>query len=121
MMTMNFLNNTHRDNFHKLIDISKIYMGDTERVSLFYILSGNDDLFSKKQSIYNFEENELNFHGFKKTKVDFCQSSKALIRLGLNLFNGYWDRYTNPLLILGYLDYTNYNLAINAIEIRFSF
>jgi hypothetical protein len=116
---MNFLNNNHEYKFNKLADEASLKSYDNERIALFYIISGNNDLFKKKEYIYNFKNNVAKIFYFKKLNVDFCTSSKSLIRLGFNLFNGYSDRYTNPLTLLYPLSGTNYNLAINAIKIRF--
>jgi hypothetical protein len=118
---MTFLNDIHKDNFYKLFTQAAIHSCDNERIALFYIISGNNDLFKKKYFIYDFNENTLKFFSFKQTKIDFCSSSKSLIRLALNLFNGYSDKYTNPLNLLSQLTYDNYDLAINAIKIRFNF
>ena len=116
---MIFINNIHKTNFKKLLNRTKINVCDSERISLFYIISGNDDLFNKKSIIYNFVDNNIKFYSFEYINEDFCSSSKSLIRLGANLYNGYSDSYIDPLNLLGYLDYNNYKLAINAIQLRF--
>ena len=51
--------------------------------------------------------------------VDFSTSSKALIRLGFNLYNSYSDNSMSPVDILYSLDGNNYNLAMNGMAIRF--
>jgi hypothetical protein len=116
---MIFLNDIHKYNFEKLVNQINLNMFDTERLALIYIISGNTDLFNKKNAIYDFSKNIINFCNFKQTNTDFCSSSKALIRLGVNLFNGYTDKYTDPLSLLQCLGYDNYELAINAIKLRF--
>lgn len=116
---MSFLNSLHESNYKKLAKKASLNIHDVERKSLFYIIAGNKDLFSKSSNIYNFNENCINFNSLNKSKTDFCSSSKALIRLGFNLFNGYTDKYTNPLFLLGCLDQDNYKIATNAIHIRF--
>lgn len=116
---MNFLNNTHKNNYINLIRQSDIYEDDLERKTLFYIIAGNDDLFKKKNYIYDFSENCIDLNSLITDKVDFCFSSKSLIRLGFNLYNGYNDEYTTPLYLLGSLDSGNYTIANNAINLRF--
>jgi hypothetical protein len=116
---MFFLNLLHKKNFLHLVEISNLNLQDIERKALFYVLAGNSDLFSKKNCIYNFNNNSLIFNTFKYTNVDFSSSSKALIRLSLNLFNGYSDEFTNPFNLFFPLGNNNYILAINAIFIRF--
>lgn len=117
---MVFLNDSHKSNFQKLLFLSTLNTYDSERKSLLYLISGNNDIFVKKKHIYDFSNNHAIFKGFNQCNVDFCSSSKALIRLALNLFNGYTDKYTDPLNLLAYLDNNNCTLAINAIKIRFN-
>lgn len=116
---MYFLNNKHKNMYLKLVKNANIDPNDIERKVLFYIISGNSDLLKKKASVYDFNEGFINFDCLDSTTVDFCSSSKALIRLGFNLYNGYADDYTNPVDILGKLDSNNYLIANRAINIRF--
>lgn len=117
---MLFLNDSHKSNFQKLVLLSTLNPYDYERKSLLYLISGNNDIFFKKKHIYNFFNNHPIFKDFNQCNADFCSSSKALIRLALNLFNGYTDKYTDPLNLLAYLNNNNYKLAINSIKIRFN-
>jgi hypothetical protein len=116
---MFFLSQLHKHNFLNLVKLSNLHPQDVERKSLFYVIAGNSDLFSKKNSIYNFNNNSLIFISFDLIEADFSSSSKALIRLSLNLFNGYSDEFTNPFYLFYPLGNQNYILAINAIFIRF--
>ncbi len=116
---MIFLNDIHKNNFKNLLNNTEINFCDKERIALFYIIAGNNDLFSRKSIIYNFVDNNIKFYTFDCLNEDFCYSSKALIRLGANLYNGYTDNYIDPLNLLGYLDSKNYKLAINSIKLRF--
>ena len=91
---------------------------DVERASLFFIITGNDDLYKKRNHIYNIEE-----HGIclclECQDVDFPSSGRALIRLGFNLYNGWADSLTTPISILGCLDSQNLLLVEIALKIRF--
>ena len=51
---MQFLNKKHKERFEELIQSDNTYQEDVERRSLFYILSGNEDLFRKRNHIYHF-------------------------------------------------------------------
>jgi len=102
--------------YYEFVKRSNMAPDDTERTSLFFILSGNDDLYSKVNHIYNFDENSIRPECF--STVDLCSSSKALVRLGFNLFNGYTDDYTDVLSLFCNLDSQNSKLAISAIMIR---
>lgn len=116
---MTFLNDIHKKNYMELAQKTSLHPDDSERKSLFYIIAGNNDLFNKKRFIYDFFNNCIK-PNFMEENVYFCSSSKSLIRLGFNLYNGYTDEYTNPLNILGSLDPNNFIIANNAINIRFN-
>jgi hypothetical protein len=117
---MVFLNNSHKLKYIYLTQNSHIHKDDLERKSLFYIISGNDDLFRKKNYIYDFHENSIKIECLSSTEVDFSSSSKNLIRIGFNLYNGYTDERMNLLWMLASLDAVNLNLLFNAIYLRFT-
>jgi len=94
---MRFLNTEHENKLIELIQRDGIHPKDKERISLFYILSGNADLFVKSGFIYDFKNHQIEPECLVNGGVDFCSSSRALIRLGYNLYNGYQDDMTTPL------------------------
>ena len=108
----------HKTHFQKLLEEDNTYPSDAERIALFYIISGNSDLYGKRSYIYDFKK-----RGIKKClqneDVDFSSSMKSLIRLGFNLYNGYTDNFTSPAKLFYSLDEDNQRLALNAISIRF--
>lgn len=114
-----FINNSHKSRYVKMLAKADIHKDDLERKSLFYIISGNEDLYFKKKEIYNFFENSIIPECLDSEKVDFCSSSKDLIRLGFNLFNGYSDDHMNPLFLLCGLDSKNLFIAVQSILLRF--
>lgn len=116
---MRFFSYQHEKNFNTLIQEDNTHPQDKERYSLFYILSGNSDLFRKRHHIYDFADSCIIPECLTNGVADFCSSSKALIRLGFNLYNSYEDEYTSPIDILCNLDEQNYNLAIQSLNIRF--
>ncbi|MCK9470696.1 MAG: helix-turn-helix transcriptional regulator [Bacilli bacterium] len=110
------LNN--KDNFIELIKRDNTNRDDIERIALFYIIAENEDLFEKVNDIYDFEEGGSTPYKALEGEggYDFCGSSRSLIRIAYNLYNGY------PADILGTLynlDEVNYRIAINGINIRF--
>ncbi len=113
-----FLNSKHMENYLDLVMEDQMCTGDVERASLFYIISGNDDLYRKQRFIYDTKNHSIK-RCLDNTDVDFSSSIKALVRLGLNLYNGWSDEYTTPVDLLGCLDDNNRKLARNAIQIRF--
>lgn len=116
---MMFLNYKHTKNFKALIEEDNTHSKDSERYALFYILSGNEDLFNKRYSIYDFKENSIKSNCLTEENVDFSTSSKALVRLSFNLYNSFDDKDTSPIDIFYSLDNDNYNLAIQSMNIRF--
>ncbi len=114
-----FIDNSHRTRYQNMLKLAGVHEYDIERKSLFYILSGNKDLYQTKNVIYDFHKNVIMFEWLECGKVDLCSSSKALIRLGFNLYNGYYDNITNPLSLLCEMDSENLFIAYQAILLRF--
>jgi hypothetical protein len=113
-----FIDSFHRAKYEKLAAVAGLRDYDLERMALFYIISGNEDLYVKKKAIYDFFDNSIMPECLTAGNVDFCSSSKALIRLGFNLYNGYCDYETNPLFLLYGLDSKNLFIAYQAILLR---
>lgn len=118
-MNKYFLNPKHKKRFIDMVIEDEMSLTDLERTSLFYILSGNEDLYKKRRSIYNYYEHSI-YNCFDENTVDFSSGICSLIKLGFNLYNGWCDKYTTPLSLLGGLDKNNLRLASNAIMIRFN-
>lgn len=148
-------NKEHESRFKELLDRDNTYPSDNERKALFWILAGNDDLFKKVDSIYDFkdhsirpeclgyteeqlaenremgeewmnrcsicelplEENEYHTCSYCISLPDFCSSSRKLIRLAFNLYNGYSADILDTFCVF---DEDNFNLAMNALRIRFN-
>ena len=117
-MESNFLSSKHMKNYLDLVMEDQMCTWDVERASLFYIISGNNDLYRKRRFIYDPKDHNIK-RCLDNTDVDFSSSIKALVRLGFNLYNGWSDEYTTPVDLLGCLDDNNRKLARNAIQIRF--
>lgn len=105
--------------FKQMAEQANIHKNDIERKQLFYILASNNDLYLKRNHIYDFAENCIKPKCLESDNVDFCSSSKALIRLAYNLYNSFCDLYTTPIDILGELGTENIETAITAVNIRF--
>jgi len=116
-MFHHFVSPAHRERFLYMAAEDRMSPGDSERASLFYLLAGNDDLYQKRRFIYDAAEHCIRIC-FENPSVDLSSGAGALVRLGFNLYNGWSDRYTTPLSILGSLDSNNLKLAGNAIMIR---
>lgn len=118
-MNTYFIDEEHQNRFACLMAADHTGRGDTERISLFYIISGSADLYSKRGHIYNFEKHQIK-RCIGTGNVDFSSGMSALVRLGFNLYNGFKDPYTTPLDVFWNLDSNNRILAYYAIRIRFN-
>ena len=99
------------------------YRVDKENAALLYIIASNEKLYSEYKEIMDLGNNEINIE-----KVDnnyYSSSEKALLRLGVNLFNGYTGRTEEESYaysinnIMNKLDERNRIIAMNAIKIRY--
>lgn len=114
---MDFLNEKHKRRYMEALSKSRISEYDRERQALFYIMTGNSELYKYLDDIYDFQNNKIKREVI--VKLGYLSSGvRRLMHLGLHLFN---DR--NPLdgtivdLLCG-LDKNNRKLAFNAMEIR---
>jgi len=106
--------------YQKILEKAKVTEGDLERKSLFYILANNNDLYYKINAIYDFKGGFIRPECLEEGTVDFCGSSRSLVKLAFNLFNGYQTENDDPLNILYNLDEENFEIALKAIRIRFN-
>jgi hypothetical protein len=109
---------THEQRLQELLEKDKTHPKDMERKAMFYVLSGNDDLYSKVHHIYDFQENSINSECLDSNKVDFSSSARKLIKLAYNLYNGFPADVSDTFYLL---DEENSKLAIEAIKLRFNF
>lgn len=116
-MYMKFQSKQHEDGFLEMMVRDGTNENDRERLALFYVIAGNGDLFKKREAIYDFEEHMIKLC-LEDDEVDFCSSSRALIKLGFNLYNGYQCQGNSPLDLFYSLDEKNMGLAMNAIKLR---
>jgi hypothetical protein len=111
----------------ELIQRDSTHPKDKKKISLFYILSGNDDLYAKSNGIYDFSNHQIKPECLNDSSADFCSSSRALIRLGYNrlgynLYNNYQEGdNTSPINKLSGLDddTDNFFLATESLGVRF--
>jgi hypothetical protein len=107
---------TVKNRFKRTLERANMHESDLERRALFYVLCGNDDLYSKIQHIYDFEDNSIKPDCLESEDVDFSGGSAKLIRLAFNLYNGFPADISDTFYSL---DEANSELAINAIKLRF--
>ena len=119
-----FINDEHKERFNKCIEQDGTYEYDFERKSLFYILTGNDDLYIRIENIYNFNDRSINFEVILNKSHELSSAARKMLSLGLNLYNNFKYRdfdlsdYSTLELFSG-LDKDNFELCIRALRIRF--
>lgn len=118
-MEKHFVSSAHKERFISMMIEDDMSSCDLERASLFYIITGSDDLYVKRRFIYDLSEHCI-CDCLNNADTDFSSGMCSLIRLGFNLYNGWSDRHTTPLSLLSSLDSLNLLLAANAIMIRFN-
>jgi len=101
----------------ELVKRDSTHANDNERRAIFTIFTGNNDLYSKVDDLYNFEERAINLDYFE----EFYLSSGAyqLVKLAFNLYS--FDNEANVAEVLRSLDDSNYELAMKAIYLRLNF
>lgn len=104
-----------KQRMEELIRLDKTQKDDHERMALFTVIAGNDELWKLRNQIYNFQECCI-----EPDVLDtgICTSSKCLIQIGFNMYNGFDTK--DPLYLLSTLDKENFELAIKAIRVRLS-
>ena len=118
MINISFLNEVHKARFNECIKRDETGSGDVERIALFYILSGNSDIWSKGiDNIYCFKENGIKINSLKK--LFLCSSSNKLVELAFNLYNGFATKNMDPRSLFSSLDSDNLQLVLNSLKIRF--
>ena len=106
---------------------AQVHPEDRERKSLFYVLSGNQDLRTKDiKKIYDFKEGRLKIRPGEEERelpklpegLNLASSSRALLLLAVNLYNSSYESLSVSDTFRN-LDRKNYLLALEAIKIRF--
>ena len=116
-----FINKEHEEKYKNLK--KKCKCNHSELNSLMYIISGDEQLYSKASKIYNFRENKLNlsFNDKGEPKLSslyLSSSAKALLNLGIQMYNR--GSSQNVFDTFCFLDEDNSRLAINCIKMRFN-
>jgi len=116
---MDFKDTTHKDRFEALIEKDETNRSDIDRMTLFYILSGNHKLTENIDLIYDFKNHFIQSNIFNH--LSLSSSERGLLELSLNLYNNYSEK-ENMLSIyemFSQYDKDNFELAIAAIRYRF--
>jgi len=117
---MEILSVDHQNRYERYIAKDKTSEKDIERLTLFFIISGNERLSSHVEEIYDFNDHFIKLNIFDS--VGFSSSEKGLLELALNLYNNYSnnDSMYSVFELFSHLDDKNFKLALDAIRLRFS-
>lgn len=110
-----FIFTRHEMRFNDFLAKDKTHPQDIERIALFYILAGNDELAAKVESFYDFDKKMIEFDTLEV--VNLSSSAYALLKLAFNLYNNFECGNITEIFI--HLDQKNRKLALNAIKMRF--
>ena len=121
---MSFVNAEHKERYEELLRRGRIDR-DVERCVVMYIVSGNDDLYSKVNELYDFKKNQILFdlkeseNGEEEIlwKAYLSSSQEKLMLLALSLYSG--RNHVGVVELFRTLDSNNKKLALNAISMRF--
>lgn len=116
MYKLKFQNENHKQKFIELLKKGDIYYRDSERMPLMFLLS-LDVLENKADKVYDFENRMIITEGLDDL---YSTSSRMLVRLGFNLFNGYKSEF-GIRDILACLGENNYESAMIAIDMLFNY
>lgn len=115
-MEILFLDEQHEERFSKLVIEDDLEVQDLERHALFYIISGNQELYANRYSIYDFQKHMLRD---RRLINKLSSSGRQLVKLGINLYNDYAQKNVNVCSLFSILDEQNRQIALNAICLRF--
>lgn len=125
------MNCDHEARFIRLLEMDRTYLKDVERKALFYILSGNADLFKKVEHIYDFNDHSINTHCLGYTQEEIEENQEvgevwmercAICKLPLDVNEDYKCSYcsnspdfcssSRKLIILGFGLYNGYSADV---------
>lgn len=123
---MKFLNVEHEKRFEELCKRGRcIAQSDVENKVVMFIIAGNKDLYDKSNELYDFNRQEFIFD-LKEEDGKFkivwrrplSSSETKLITLAFDLFS--FNNNVGVVELFNVLDSRNRDLALKAIEYRFS-
>lgn len=110
-----FGNYEHKERYLELVERDSLDGADAYRETLFYILSSCDDLYHQAHKLYDFEEKRI----IIENEADLTGSTNRLVALGFELFTNRNVMEMDTVNIFDYLDSNFFNIAINALRVRF--
>jgi hypothetical protein len=116
---MYFIDKNHVTNYQKLLFQDHTHPKNIHRKSLFYIISGNEDLYLRRYSIYDFGIHEILPINLVNELMSLGDGSRMLLRLAYNLYNGFDDGNLTPRDIFYVMNKRDFIVAKGGIDMRF--
>lgn len=110
-----FGNYEHKERYLELVEKDGLGVADAYREALFYILSSCDDLYCQAHKLYDFENKVI----ITENDADLTGATSRLVALAFELFTDRNIMQKDTSDIFCYLDNKFFNIAINAIRIRY--
>ena len=123
---MNFINKEHEERFNNLVGRGRgVSINDIERVPGMYIMSANEDLFHKVDSLYNFDKGRFRIDIVEdeqgnlkpKFRIPLSSSEKKMMLLAFDMYSGNDSLGINELF--SSLDSSNREIVLSAIMMRY--
>jgi len=109
--------------YKELLERDNTKTHDNERKALFYIIAGNEELYSKMEYIYDFDTRMIK-HDLLNINEDSpsymtepSSTTRKLLELAFNLYNPHNKVDVHD--VFSRLGKENFKLAMEAIQIRF--
>jgi len=112
-----FLNHIHEERFNNLIQLARTPDYDTERKGFIYIISSCDDLYEIREQLYDFEADFPKFVDIEE--LELHPAMAKLLYIAFTLYNGHNPDSYSLVDLFGKFDDYAFNVAINALKIRF--
>jgi hypothetical protein len=116
---MYFIDKNHVTNYQKLLFQDHTHPKDIHRKSLFYIISGNEDLYLRRYSIYDFGNHEILPFNLVDERMSLGDGSRMLLRLAYNLYNGFDEGKLTPRDVFYVMNKRDFIVAKGGIDLRF--
>lgn len=116
---MYFLDKKHVTNYQKLLFQDHTHPKDIQRKSFFYIISGNEYLYLRRYSIYDFGIHEILPFNQVDDIMNLSDGSMMLLRLAYNLYNGNDEGNLIPYDVFYVLNKRNFTVVKGGIDMRF--
>ncbi|WP_415465241.1 DUF6075 family protein [Clostridium saccharoperbutylacetonicum] len=123
-----FIDEDHKEKFNELMKNDNARDTDVERKALFYIVSGNEELYFQRDKIYNFKSHQIELGNYIEGKIMLSGGTNRMLYLAYHLYNGFnferidenkkdYELSIND--IFSGIDIKGYKVCINALNIRF--